>query len=146
MEIFKEIPSLPGYFASNQGRIRRGNDKIISLHETPKGYLKAQIMMNRVMHTLAVHRVIAQVFLGDVTGMEVDHLDFNKKNNSVENLEIVTKKENMRRYHNSEHAQAAYKNISTAQKISWSTREKKEPKPRKPKEKKVPSVLPVNRG
>lgn len=112
MEIFKEIPNMPGYFASSLGRIRRGNDKIISLHETPKGYLKVQIMMNGVRHSLSVHRVIASVFLGDITGMEVDHLDFNKKNNFVENLEIVTKKENMRRYHNSEYAIAAYNKIS----------------------------------
>ena len=76
-------------------------------------------MMNGVRHSLAVHRVIASVFLGDITGMEVDHLDFNKKNNFVENLEIVTKKENMRRYHNSEHAQTAYKNIATSKIKHW---------------------------
>lgn len=48
------------------------------------------------------HRVIAETFIlnGEPIpkGLVVDHLDFNKTNNAVSNLELVTQQENMRRY------------------------------------------------
>ena len=44
-----------------------------------------------------LHRIIARVFLGEIEGFDVDHLDGNKENNNVNNLEIVTRKENNRR-------------------------------------------------
>lgn len=41
-----------------------------------------------------VHRLVASAFIGDVDGKEVDHIDTNRKNNSLDNLRIVTRKEN----------------------------------------------------
>lgn len=41
-----------------------------------------------------IHRLVAEQFIGDVDGMTVNHKDLNKKNNRVENLEIVTQAEN----------------------------------------------------
>jgi len=41
-----------------------------------------------------LHRLIADTFIGDVTGKTVNHIDGNTLNNSLENLEIVTQSEN----------------------------------------------------
>ena len=46
-----------------------------------------------------VHRIVAALFIGDITGMSVDHIDGNQANNDVSNLRIVTQSENMRFMH-----------------------------------------------
>ena len=49
-------------------------------------------------HPTYVHRAVASTFIRMLSvGDEVDHIDGNKGNNSVANLEIVTKAENMAR-------------------------------------------------
>ena len=47
-----------------------------------------------------IHRIVAETFLGSIPeGYDVDHIDGDKSNNNVTNLEIVTHQENMRRYY-----------------------------------------------
>jgi DNA-binding transcriptional regulator YiaG len=44
---------------------------------------------------LYVHRVIAQKFIGEISGLQVNHIDGNRKNNHRDNLELVTASQNM---------------------------------------------------
>lgn len=49
---------------------------------------------------LTIHKIVAETFLGDIPkGYDVDHIDGDKSNNSLTNLEIVTHQENMVRYY-----------------------------------------------
>jgi hypothetical protein len=41
-----------------------------------------------------LHRIIAQKFIGEIAGLEVNHKDGNPGNNHVSNLELVTRSEN----------------------------------------------------
>lgn len=70
------------------------------------GYLMTTIMCNGKKKTIAIHSAVARTFLGDRTseGLQVNHIDGNKLNNSLENLEWVTAKEN------AEHSVKALKN------------------------------------
>jgi hypothetical protein len=43
----------------------------------------------------SIHVLVAQAFLGDTSGFTVNHKDFDKTNNHVSNLEIVSHAENI---------------------------------------------------
>lgn len=65
------------------------------------GYLQVCISINGQLTNRMVHRLIAETLIQNPHGYEqVDHIDGNKVNNSVENLEWVTGKENTRRAFN----------------------------------------------
>jgi hypothetical protein len=65
-----------------------------------KGYLRVNLYFNAKGSPARVHRIVAEAFLGDrPEGMTVNHIDGNKVNNHVENLEYVSNKENIRHAH-----------------------------------------------
>lgn len=60
------------------------------------GYLSVSITVNKKRKRFAIHRLVAQYFLPLIPGKNfVNHKDANKENNDVNNLEWVTKQENM---------------------------------------------------
>jgi len=44
---------------------------------------------------LFLHRIIAQKFIGNIDGLQVNHIDGNRANNHKNNLELVTASQNM---------------------------------------------------
>jgi len=65
-----------------------------------KGYLRVNLYFNAKGSPARVHRIVAEAFLGErPKGMTVNHIDGNKINNSVENLEYLSNKENIRHAH-----------------------------------------------
>lgn len=61
-----------------------------------KGYPLVRLVVDGKYRTKTVHRVVAEAWHGDYRkdGYEVDHIDNNRKNNHVDNLRWVSKKEN----------------------------------------------------
>ena len=59
-----------------------------------RGYVKADLWKDGKHTQTYRHRLVAQAFIGDIAGKEINHIDGDKKNNHVSNLEIVTKSEN----------------------------------------------------
>lgn len=92
-EVFKKHKS--GYLVSNYGRIKGKTKEFLKLSKSSSGYLISTIGL--------VHRVVYETFNGDIlNGNEINHLDRNKENNHINNLESVTKSENQKhRYRNS---------------------------------------------
>jgi predicted XRE-type DNA-binding protein len=102
-EIWKDVPGYEGFYqASNLGNIKTlGSGKsFIGKNLKPgdngKGYLFVYLWKNKKAKRYYVHRLILITFLGE-SKKQVNHKDCNKKNNSLENLEYVTLKQNM--YH-----------------------------------------------
>lgn len=101
-EIWKDIDGFEGlYQVSNLGRVKSlGNDKsrrekILKLGNC-HGYLQVNLCKNGKRKKLCVHRLVAQTFLQNPQNLpEVNHKDEDKTNNSVENLEWVSSKENV---------------------------------------------------
>ena len=99
-EVFKPIPELKGkYECSNFGRIRRVNKdprcekyKYLKLQTNKDGY--TYVHATRSYRKL-VHRIVAQLFIPNPNNYPyVNHLDLNKKNNNINNLEWVTSAQN----------------------------------------------------
>lgn len=68
---------------------------LLATHEA--GYLRVNLRRRALAKTFYVHRLVAAAFLGDPSDLEVDHLNGVRNDNRVENLEIVTHAENLRR-------------------------------------------------
>jgi hypothetical protein len=82
------------YEISSNGRVRHFKNGLKKLSVHRNGYSSVSLWKNGKEKRELIHRLVAKKFLGNIDGMEINHKDFNKLNNRVENLEIVTKKQN----------------------------------------------------
>ncbi len=88
-----------GYFVDTEGNIysKRDKGKILVLAETHKGYYRCGLSLPDGKRTISAHRMVAITFIPNPDNLpEVNHIDGDKKNNSVQNLEWVTSKQNKR--------------------------------------------------
>ena len=94
MEIWKPLRNFPSYDGSSEGRIRNiRTQKILRTQINEKGYETVTLTKNKEPHTVRVHKVIAETFLGNHPNMDVRHRDNNRWNNRVENLYWSTRQE-----------------------------------------------------
>lgn len=113
MEVWKDIIGFNGYQVSNFGNVksvdrqgtykRRG--KIIFYKERGRSikpnstgrYLRAALTVNGITKHLSIHRLVAIAFIDNPQNKPcVNHIDGNRLNNNVDNLEWVSYQENMR--------------------------------------------------
>lgn len=97
--IWKPVPHYEDlYEVSNSGQYRnRNTGKVLKFVPNNLGYLRAELYKKGTRKRFMLHRLVATVFIGKVaryTKLEVNHIDGNKKNNHVTNLEWLTKSEN----------------------------------------------------
>lgn len=100
-EVWKAIEGTSGMFeVSNTGRVRsllRPNMTMLKMQYDSKGYQRVRVTLNRRKITFKVHREVARAFIPNPYNKpQVNHIDGNKDNNAVDNLEWVTNKENIR--------------------------------------------------
>lgn len=94
-EIFVPVTGFEGlYEISNYGRLRNAR-KIMKTYQINSGYPAAKIVKEGQRTSVLIHRLVAQHFLKPVAGKnEVNHINQEKTDNSVDNLEWMTSKEN----------------------------------------------------
>lgn len=110
MEEWKDVNGYEGmYQVSSFGRVRsvdrvvkhndsyrriKGRDIVLRNHGC--GYKMVNLWKNNNVRIAYVHRLVAEAFIPRVLGKnEVNHIDNNKSNNNVENLEWCTQSENV---------------------------------------------------
>lgn len=85
---------------SNLGNVLKDR-KQVHIRENKDGYLVIKLKnKNGVFTEVRISRLVACAFLGErdykIDGLEVNHKDYNRKNNRLDNLEWMTHAENVR--------------------------------------------------
>lgn len=100
-EIWRDIPDYEGlYQASDQGRIRNTKTGRILAQKQDKRkwkkYWMVGLMKNGKRSFKYVSRLVYSAFNGPIPkGMEVNHISENKDDNSLSNLNLMSREENM---------------------------------------------------
>ena len=105
-EEWRSIPEFDGYQVSSLGKIRGidrlcGNrpgvtkGKILKPFRNKRGYLEVNLYNNSKSTAKIIHRLVAKAFISnDFNKPQVNHIDGNKLNNEVSNLEWMSNSEN----------------------------------------------------
>ncbi len=110
MSLFNEIPGYEGYYEiDRKGSVRsikrvikteKGNITINSKNIKPRnnnnGYLEIRLSKDGKTKTKFIHRLLAMTYINNINNKpEVNHINGTKLDNRLDNLEWVTKSENM---------------------------------------------------
>lgn len=123
-EVWKQIDGFNSrYFISSRGNVKsidtlvnttngskrlfKGCNKKTRLDSNGR-YVLVDLSCDGKSKTMLVHRLVAAAFLGDISGVEVNHKNGITNDNNVENLEIATRSENERH----KYSQLGYKGTS----------------------------------
>lgn len=100
-EEWRDLPELQGeYQVSNLGRVKRvkGAERLVKLTTQRNGYVYVTLWLDNTTKCFKTSRLVAKAFIPNPDNLpEVDHLNADKQNNTVSNLEWVTGEENRRR-------------------------------------------------
>jgi hypothetical protein len=108
----KQIANYPDYSVEIDGSIisnKHGKTRVLKpqlVTQSAKKYLQVGLFNSenrrnsrgeKVPCMKYVHRIVYQAYMGDIPdNLEVDHIDGNPHNNNLENLRLVTRKQNTR--------------------------------------------------
>lgn len=92
---FGKIRSLERNITKINGITQHSKSRIIKGCDNGNGYLTVYLRKNGKNKPFYIHRLVAQAFIGNIDGKDINHKDFNRKNNRLDNLEILSRKENI---------------------------------------------------
>lgn len=96
-EVWKELEEFKGFYVSNKGRIKN-DKKILKTGTSPRGYRIAVMWIDGKLIGRNLHVLLAKTFIINPDPdkkTQVNHIDGDKLNNDLNNLEWVTPSENM---------------------------------------------------
>ena len=95
-EKWEIINSFPNYMISTYGRIKSiKTNKLLKPYISKRGYAYIGLTKDKKAYNCQIHRLVAQTFIENPLNKPcVNHIDYNKINNNVDNLEWVTHTEN----------------------------------------------------
>ena len=99
-EEWRQVVGYEGkYLVSNTGKVKSllRNGKLLNHNDNGRGYLQVTLYFNSKRVTHNIHSLVAKAFLGArKDGMTVNHIDGNKYNNCLYNLEYCSQGDNSR--------------------------------------------------
>ena len=95
-EHWKPIAESPMYEINEHGVVRNTKTGLILKQKSNYGYMYVSLQIDGKAHQRRVHRLVALAFVPNPDcKSDVNHIDGNKKNNHVSNLEWCTPSENL---------------------------------------------------
>lgn len=107
--VWKDIVGYEGiYQVSNEGEVKslyrivdRGllpnriqKERILKKSINAQGYYVVNLTKEGKQKVHTVHSLVAMCFIGDRAGLDTNHIDSNRLNNCIDNLEYVSRREN----------------------------------------------------
>ncbi len=99
MELFKIIKEFPQYQISNLGNIKNKSNKILVVgkRKSNSGYIQVRLSKNGKYYYRYLHRLLAEAFIENNNNYRtVNHIDGNKVNNKLNNLEWASDEQQQR--------------------------------------------------
>ena len=98
-ELWKEYPRNRRYLVSTRGNVlgitKGGHRRTLIPQVDQIGYVVYKVTVNGKHCTATAHRMVAETFIDNPLGLsDVNHIDEDKQNNSVENLQWMSHKDN----------------------------------------------------
>lgn len=95
-ERWEKVKDFPNYSVSSLGKVRNDKTNTLKTFQVDKdGYFRLELYYGKKRRKTGVHRLVAEAFIPNKNKKpQVNHIDGNKQNNSVKNLEWATVGEN----------------------------------------------------
>jgi len=101
IDVVRSIPGWDCYGATKDGKIvswKTGSQKYVNGSTSDSGYVRINLRKGGKLKSFYAHRLVFAAFFGDIpSGLQVHHVNGIKQDNHIDNLELVTRHENLSR-------------------------------------------------
>lgn len=98
--MLKKILGFEHYSVNEYGEVYSTRGKPLCQWNDNMGYRQVVLYKDGKRHYKRVHRLVYEAFFGKIPGkLIINHIDEDKNNNNISNLEVITNAQNIKHFH-----------------------------------------------